>query len=237
MNPYKIFTRSSLPVEMEVVAVFPLEVLEGKSEFLSINQISVLLNYAKYNIPDGGVVFSIVQPPKYGRITKAPFDSSQENLSNSSLTNNNNKYFSLVDLSTDKIKYTHLGGEHFTDHITIDMQFMPARSPELPDYIERKHRFVLHANVTPVNDAPILQIPANRILRLTQGISKKLGSDLFQAEDPDSDPASLMYSVLAGADSEARHGQIEVAGKAVSTFSQADVNAGQVTYLINTQVG
>lgn len=213
--------------------------LESQSVFLSTNHIAVLLDYAKYNIPDGGVVFSIVQPPKFGRISIAPFlDSSQEILSNTSLSNhNNNKYFSLVDLSTDKIKYTHFGGEHFTDHMTIDMQLMPARTPPLPDYIEKKHRFVLHANITPVNDAPVLHIPPNRMLRLTQGISKKLGVDLFEANDPDSDASSLMYSVLAGADSEARHGQIEVAGKAVSTFSQADVDAGQVTYLINTQVG
>lgn len=223
---------------MEILAIFPLEVLEGQSEFLSNNHVEVLLDYAKYNIPEGGVVFSIVQPPKYGRISIAPFpDSSQETISNNSVSPNaNNKYFSLVDLSTDKIKYTHLGGEHFADHMTIDMQVMPARSPELPGYIERKHRFVLHANVTPVNDAPILNIPANRILRLTQGISKKLSTELIMAEDPDSDPTTLMYSVLAGAESEARHGQIEVAGKAVSTFSQADVNAGLVTYLMNTQV-
>lgn len=223
---------------MEILAVFPLDVLEGQSEFLSNNHIEVLLDYAKYNIPDRGVVFSIVQPPKYGRISIAPFpDSSQEILSNSTISPNaNNKYFSLVDLSTDKIKYTHMGGEHFADHMTIDMQVMPARSPELPDYIERKHRFVLHANVTPVNDAPILKIPDNRMLRLTQGIPKKLGADLFHAEDPDSDPSTLMYSLLAGEKSEARHGQIEVAGKAVSTFSQADVDAGVVTYLMNTQV-
>lgn len=233
----KIFTRSDLPVEMEIVAVFPIEVLEGQSEFISNNQIKVLLDYAKYNILDGGVVFTIVQPPKYGRISIARFaDASQEALANNSSTTNNNKYFSLVDLGTDKVKYNHLGGEHFNDHLTIDMQLMPARSPELPDYIEQKHRFVLHANVTPVNDAPVLSLPPNKILRLTQGIAKKLGADLFQADDPDSEPAALMYSVLAGPDSEARHGQIEVAGKAVSTFSQADVNAGQVTYLINTQV-
>lgn len=221
---------------MELIAVFPLEVLEGQSVFISNNHIAVLLDYAKYNIPDGGVVFSIVQPPKFGRISIAPFiDSSQEVLTSNS-SSNNNKYFSLVDLSTDKIKYTHLGGEHFIDHMTIDMQLMPVRTPSLPNYLEKKHRFVLHANVTPVNDAPVLNIPPNRILRLTQGISKKLGIDLFQADDPDSDPSTLMYSVLAGADSEARHGQIEVAGKQVSSFSQADVNAGQVSYLINTQV-
>lgn len=246
-EPYKIFTRSDMLSELELVAVTPLQVLEGHAHFLTTAHVEVMLDYGKFEIPEGGVVFSVSQPPKHGRISivngppttdAAPADSPTGGTTNATLQaqQQQQRFFSLVDLSTDKVKYVHGGDEHFSDHMAIDMQLMDARSAAaLPDYLDRKHRFVLHVNVTPVNDAPVLSIVANRMLRLTQGIPKAIGADLLMVSDPDSDPEALMYSVLVPADSVAQHGRIEVAGKAVVQFSQADVNAGLVTYLMETQ--
>lgn len=56
------------------------------------------------------------------------------------------------------------------------------------------------------------------------------------AHDPDSPASTLMYTILSKPESEGQHGQIELGGKVVSTFSQADVNQGLVTYLMNKQV-
>lgn len=255
---YKIFTRSDLLSEIELVAVRPVQVLEAHSEYLTVAHINVLLEYDKWDIAESGVVFSVAQPPKYGRIVKttasatmaassfmltAANDSTATAAAFTEVLDTRNstgqRFFSLVDLSTDRVKYVHSGNEQFADHVTIDMQLMDDHhhgGDELPNYLQRKHRFVLHVNVTPVNDAPVLVIPANRMLRLTQGIPKLIGSDLLQAEDPDSDPETLMYSIRvageAGRPSEAR---IEVAGTAVTTFSQANVNAGLVTLLMNPQ--
>lgn len=181
---------------------------------------------------EAGVVFNIVQPPKHGKVVVMPFGA--EETTNST---QHSKFFSLIDLSTDKIKYTHNGLEQLSDHITIDLQLISANNREsLPDFLLGRHRFVLHANITPVNDAPVLTIPSNRIFRLTQGIPKNLGPDILSAEDPDSPPDRLMYSIVAPSDSEALHGQIEVLGKAATTFSQAEVNQGVVTYMINSEV-
>ncbi|GAB0098883.1 chondroitin sulfate proteoglycan 4 [Sergentomyia squamirostris] len=226
LDRYKIFSRIDLPIDIELLAVSPMQIMEGDSAFLTPAYIDVLFDYSKIGLMEPGIMFHIVQPPKHGIISIAPFtDSGNETQS---------KFFSLMDLSTDKVKYTHNGNEHFIDHITMDMQVVSTNRESLPDYIQGKHRFVLHVNMTPVNDAPSLYIPHNRMLRLTQGIPKIIGSDLLLATDPDSPDSSLMYTFLPSPHPNRIVGKLEVAGKAVSTFSQSDVNQGIVTYVIES---
>ena len=122
-----------------------------------------------------------------------------------------------------------------TDQMTIDLQIAPNGKEPISELLEGKHRFVLHVNVTPVNDAPILILPHNKVLRLTQAIPKVLDSTLLKAEDSDSPPASLIYTILVAQESEGQNGRLEVNGKAVTSFSQLDVDQGHVTYLVNTQ--
>lgn len=240
MEPYTIFTRGGNRTRL--VAVRPLQVLEAQAQFFTAQHIDVLLDYGQLDVGAESVVFSVAQPPKHGRISiGAAGDSGSGGASTTSNTTSNSnadqqRFFSLVDLNTDKVRYVHGGDEHFADHMAIDMQLMSSSgAAELPDHVDRKHRFVLHVNVTPVNDAPVLSITPNRMLRLTQGIPKILSTDLLLVNDPDSSADRLMYSVLAPVDSPAQHGRIEVGGKAVAQFSQADVEAGSVTYVIEAQ--
>lgn len=214
---------------MPIVSVTPLELLEGDSAFLSTNCINVLVDYVKLNVMEAGVVFNVAQAPRHGKVLVMPFGTEDNSTAQ-------NKFFSLIDLSTDKIKYTHNGGEQLSDHMTIDLQLITSNREPLPDFLQGRHRFVLHVNITPVNDPPVLNLPLNRIFRLTQGIPKVIGPELLTAIDPDSPPTSLMYTILSKPESEGQHGQIEIGGKVVSTFSQADVNQGLVTYLMNKQV-
>lgn len=226
---YKIFTRSHLEHEVELLSINPLQLLEGDSVFLSTAVIDVLIDHSKLGIMEAGVVFNIVSPPKHGKIII--------NSEGSSDNNSVSKFFSLIDLSTDRVKYIHNGDEQASDHMTMDLQLISNDRESLPDVLQGKHRFVLHANITPVNDPPVLRINTNKVLRLTQGIPKLIGPDLLTAEDPDSPPSSLMYSIVPPTDtnSPALHGVIDVFGKRASTFSQDDINQGGVTYLINTQ--
>lgn len=225
---YKIFTRSDMPQEMELLSVNPMQLLEGDSIFLSTAAIDVLIDYAKFGIMEAGVVFNIVSPPKHGKIM---ISSEGGNSSVSS------KVFSLIELSTDKVKYTHNGDEQPNDHMTIDLQLITANRDVLPDVLLGKNRFVLHANITPVNDAPVLPLNQNKVLRLTQGIPKVITTDLLTAVDPDSPPSSLLFSIVPPqeANSPANNGIIEVSGKKSNTFTQEDINQGAVTYLVNSQ--
>lgn len=228
---YKIFTRSDLPQEVELLSINPLQLLEGDSVFLSTSAIDVLIDYAKLGIMEAGVVFNIASHPKHGKIIISSEGSGSGNNSISS------KVFSLIELSTDKVKYIHNGDEQSNDHMTIDFQLITANRDALPEFLLGKHRFVLHANITPVNDAPVLRLNPNKVLRLTQGIPKQLTADLLTAEDPDSLPNSLLYSIVPPieSDSPAHHGIIEVFGKKSNIFTQEDINQGVVTYLINSQ--
>lgn len=224
---YKIFTRSDLPREVELLSINPLQLLEGDSLFLSTAFVDVLIDYTKFGIMEAGVVFHIVSPPKHGRIII-----SSEGSGNSSLS----KFFSLIDLSTDKVKYVHNGDEQPNDHMTIDLQLVSNNREMLPDVFQGKHRFVLHANITGVNDAPVLRINGNKILRITQGIPKSIGMDLLAAEDPDSPASSLMYtSVSPNDDGSPPLGTFEVFGKRSNSFTQEDINQGGVTFLVDSQ--
>lgn len=226
---YKIFTRSDLPSEVELLSINPLQLLEGDSVYLSTKFVDVLIDYTKFGIMEAGVVFHIVSPPKHGKVIIT-----SEGSGNSSLS----KFFSLIDLTTDKVKYVHNGDEQPNDHMTIDLQLISNNRELLPDVLLGKHRFVLHANITGVNDAPVLRLNSNKILRLTQGIPKLIGPDLLMADDPDSPASSLMYtSVSPNEDgSPSLHsGVFEVFGKRTNSFTQEDINQGGVTYLVNTQ--
>lgn len=229
---YKIFTRSDLPQEVELLSINPLQLLEGDSVFLSTTAIDVLIDYAKMGIMEAGVVFNIVSQPKHGKIMITPEGGSSS--ANSSVSS---KVFSLIELSTDKVKYIHNGDEQPNDHMTIDLQLITANRDALPEVLHGKHRFVLHANITPVNDAPVLRLNQNKVLRLTQGIPKIISPDLLTAIDPDSAPNSLLYSIVPATDSDplVHQGVIEVSGKRTNTFTQEDVNQGVTTYLINGQ--
>lgn len=227
---YKIYTRSDMPREIELLSINPLQLLEGDSIFLSTNYIDVLIDYARFGIMEAGVIFNIVSPPKHGKV----IITSEGTATNATVSS---KVFSLIELSTDKVKYIHNGAEQPNDHMTIDLQLITSNRDSFPNILHGKHRFVLHANITPVNDAPVLRMNPNKVLRLTQGIPKVITADLLTAEDPDSSPNALHYSIVppTESDSPANNGAVEVSGKRTSTFTQLDINQGTVTYSVNSQ--
>lgn len=65
-----------------------------------------------------------------------------------------------------------------------------------------------------------------------QGTRKQLTEELLNATDPDSAADSIVYTVLASG-IESSGGQVEwiqKIGEPVSTFTQADINAGRLVY-------
>lgn len=97
LDLYKIFSRSDLPDEVELLSISPMPVMEGDSVFLSQNFIDVIFDFRKIGIQDSGVLFHIIQPPKYGKVTTLPVGT--DDTSNQTQV----KFFSLIDLSTDKV--------------------------------------------------------------------------------------------------------------------------------------
>ncbi|XP_037957979.1 chondroitin sulfate proteoglycan 4 [Teleopsis dalmanni] len=222
-GPFKIFTETS--PELELLYVSPIELLEGGTVFLSPHFIDVLIDMRKYpSLSDTSIVFHVVQQPKYGQLLQ--FSPEKNNFVQC-------RTFNMVDLSTDKVKYVHNGMENFNDHATLDMQVY-GDIHKIPENILGKHRFLLHANVTPVNDPPQLKMPHNKIMRVIEGIEKVLELELFNINDPDSAANVVIYTILPSTNPQEAFGRFLLNGMPTMTFSQADVNVGKVTFLYNS---
>ncbi|MGK0547937.1 cadherin-like domain-containing protein, partial [Halomonas cupida] len=102
-------------------------------------------------------------------------------------------------------------------------------------------------SVSPINDAPITpqgpdgddvtivdqngeeQTTANEILNLAEGATATITADMLNTVDPDSVDAVLQYRLATNVE----HGTLMLNGLALglgSRFTQADINAGRVTY-------
>lgn len=219
----QIFTETS--PELELLYVSPMQLLEGGTAFLSPQLIDVLLDTRRYpSLNEQSIAFHVVQPPKYGQLLQ--YSPEKANFVPC-------RSFNLVDLATDKLKYVHNGLENFNDHATLDMQIY-GDPHKIPENILGKHRFLLHANITAVNDPPQLQLNSHKILRVIEGIERVLDVDLFNIADPDSEPSDLIYTIMPSANSQEAFGRFMVGGIHTMTFSQADVNVGKVSYLYNS---
>lgn len=89
--------KSSLPIALEILSLNPVQVMEGENVLLTPDSINVILDYAKYGIRDSGVIFFIIQPPHHGVVTVGSSDVTANVDSNS--------FFTLMDLSDEKVRY------------------------------------------------------------------------------------------------------------------------------------
>ncbi|XP_037868399.1 chondroitin sulfate proteoglycan 4 [Bombyx mori] len=229
---YKVFSKSSS--ELELVALYPLTVQEGGVAVVTTQNIDVVLDHHKYGVRPSGVVFYVAQSPMHGRI--AIDLSLQRNSPQFNYVETDGKtkqFFTLLDLSRDKVRYVHDGSENHQDAIVLDMELTQETKFTLPSYLQGRNTFVLHVNVTPVNDPPVLNLLPGKVLRLTQGTRKVITSDILKAEDPDTLTEDLLYTVLHGKN-EANSGHIEMSGQPVDSFTQHDIDAGLISYVHGT---
>ncbi|XP_056646513.1 chondroitin sulfate proteoglycan 4 [Diorhabda sublineata] len=212
---YKVFSRSSLATELELLSVEPLVVLEGQSELLTTNNLHMILDYHKYGISDSGITFFVMEGPEHGSITLDiwPHDKNS---------------FTFYDLACDRVHYIHDGSEEDHDHIVMEVIFSTSDSFILPEYLQGRFKFSLTVAVTPTNDPPILDISDATVLRTVQGTKKFLSTDIFKVTDSDNSPGQLIYTILKCGD-----GYFENAnqpGAKINSFTQDEVNGGLILY-------
>ncbi|XP_013793284.2 chondroitin sulfate proteoglycan 4-like, partial [Limulus polyphemus] len=216
---YRLFTKSSLPVDMEILTLNPLEVSEGGNDLITSKHINIVLDYQKYGVRESGVLFHIVDPPKHGTLEIEIWNKIADNI------------FTLLDLYTDKVRYTHDGSENHSDEFVTELEFR-ARNYRLPPFLEERHRFVFHIKVSPVNDPPRLILPPSKVLRLAKHTKIAFTSDVLHTEDPDNEASSLVYSVLSiRTDNEGFVENVRDPGKPVDTFTQEEINNKQINYV------
>ncbi|XP_022246214.1 chondroitin sulfate proteoglycan 4-like [Limulus polyphemus] len=216
---YKLFTKSSLPIDLEILSLNPLEVAEGGNDLLTSEHIKVVLDYQKYGVRESGVLFHIVEPPEHGSLEIEIWRKIADNI------------FTLLDLYTDKVRYTHDGSENHSDKFVIELEFQ-AQNYRLPPFLEERHRFVFHIKISPVNDPPKLKVSSGNVLRLAKYTKMPLTSDILNIEDPDNEPSSLVYSVLnIETEEEGYLENIKDPRNLVTSFTQEDIINKQIYYV------
>ncbi|XP_068083524.1 chondroitin sulfate proteoglycan 4 [Anabrus simplex] len=222
-STYKVFSKPTLPLDLEILVLTPLHVAEGDNTLITTKNIDIVLDYPKFGVRDSGVLLHVVEPPRNGRLAVEVWERGG---SNPRLA------FTMLDLAKDKVRYLHDGSENLQDSIMFELELSAGTGFILPSYLQGRHRFVLPVNITPVNDPPSLTLPAGKVLRLAQGTKKILTPDVLHAEDPDSPNADLVYTVLSqGGDEKGFIERIQNPGKPVDSFTQLEIDQGLVAYV------
>ncbi|CAH4038660.1 chondroitin sulfate proteoglycan 4 isoform X1 [Pieris brassicae] len=228
---YKVFSKSSS--ELELVALYPLSVQEGGVTVITTQNIDVILDHHKYGVRPSGVLLHVAQKPQHGRIAVDLTSQRISQYTNYIEGDKSKQFFSLLDLSRDKVRYVHDGSENHQDAIVLEMELIPETKFTLPSYLQGRNTFVLHVNITPVNDPPVLNLLPGKVLRLTQGTRKVITSEILKAEDPDTPPVDLLYTIIHGK-SESSSGHIEMSGQPVDSFTQQDIDSGIISFVHGT---
>lgn len=117
-----------------------------------------------------------------------------------------------------RIQYTHNGSETLSDRFTFTVSDGAGGTISLSTF---------SIVVNPVNDPPVLA--TNLGLTLSEGDESSITAALLQITDPDNPPAQLTYQLTTPP----THGTLLLSGTAVTSFTQADLVSGNLTYAHN----
>ena len=126
--------------------------------------------------------------------------------------------FTQADINNNLIEYHHRGGEQSSD--SFNFMLADGRengTPAVPG--------TFHINITPVNDAPTVDVNAGITLR--EGTTRTITAAALSGSDVDNISADLVYTVTSPAPAS---GTLRVDGAVASSFTQQQVNDGKVTY-------
>jgi hypothetical protein len=125
--------------------------------------------------------------------------------------------FTQADIDAGRVTYQHNGNETTTDSFTFRVN--DAEGPGTTA--------TFSISVTPVNDEQVLGM--NSGLSVAKGAFAAITSAVLLTTDVDNTPAQLTYTITTGPS----NGTLRRSGTATTSFTQADVNAGLITYQHN----
>lgn len=68
-----------------------MEVEEGSRVLITSHQLQVVIDFAKYGIPESGVLFHVIEQPNHGKLDVSVWTRPEDNI------------FTLLDINTDKV--------------------------------------------------------------------------------------------------------------------------------------
>jgi len=207
------------------VRVRELVVEEGGRQTVGSEHIDILVDHIKAGVTNSRVIFTARKLPTHGVLF----------VSDSRSAGTNVVSFSMSDLYEDRVMYFHDCSETTSDEIELELHFDVAALTEVSEDFLRTYNFTLAIRVVPVNDRSILKLPVNDTLVLIVNTQLRLTASMLSAVDPDDSPVNLEFSVDYGKnrpDSETSSYFTSTAaplgGGNVTSFTQADINAGHV---------
>lgn len=201
-----------------VVVVHPMQLNEGSKVFLTPNHISVVVEYAQYDVSESDVVLKVLQSPRHGTLHI-----------DASTLHPDPTMFTVQDLHNRKVSYIHDGLEDRVDSIALELEFVGRT--ELPAILQRKHRFSLNIEIMPVNDPPRIVLNSGNRVGMVAHSKLPLSSSLIQAVDPDTNPHQLVIYIQ---EPELLGGYFEDdtdPGHPIGSFTQKDINRGKVNFV------
>ncbi|KAM4707174.1 chondroitin sulfate proteoglycan 4-like [Discoglossus pictus] len=195
-----------------------LVVQEGGRASLQSKHIKLNLDFKKLGLRQSQVTFKILEHPKHGQL-KIEVPSPQEK-----------DMFSMLDLWHGRILYIHDGSEGAIDNFNFTVA--TSSKNEMPSYLQGTKQHVFTITITPTNDAPELLLPEGNLFVLVENSKKHLTANLIKVSDIDTEPENLNLVVLGNLNADAGFLEnVKDLGKAVTTFSYADLLEGNVVYV------
>uniref|UniRef100_A0A8C9S3P2 Chondroitin sulfate proteoglycan 4ba n=1 Tax=Scleropages formosus TaxID=113540 RepID=A0A8C9S3P2_SCLFO len=197
-----------------------LVVPEGGRASLESKNIKVNLDFKKLGIRQSQIVFKIEEQPVHGQLRLDVDQDQEENT------------FSMLDLWHERVMYIHGGSEDLTDFFMFSV--FSSSKKEVPAYLKGNKLYRYNITITPTNDAPELSLPEGNLFVLLENSKKPITTDILKASDVDSNTTDLVYSVLGNLNADAGFLENdENPGKAITTFSHADLENGRINYVHN----
>ncbi|NWV23798.1 CSPG4 protein, partial [Origma solitaria] len=219
---FAIYHESSISLGKEdkshLLVLSNLIVLEGGQASLESKHIKVNLDFQKLGIHQSQILFDVKKPPSHGNL-KLNVEPVQEV-----------NTFTMQDVWQGKILYVHDGSEDTYDNFYFSISTSSEKI--VSPYLQGNEQHIFNITVTPVNDAPEIILPEGNLLLLLESSKKRLTSELIKVLDKDTDSVGLTLSVLGNLNADA--GFLENSkhpGKAVSSFSNEDLNEGTVFFV------
>ncbi|MDI1229056.1 MAG: cadherin-like domain-containing protein [bacterium] len=122
--------------------------------------------------------------------------------------------FTQRDLDIGRVRYVSDGSESTTDSFKFTVSDGTSA---------RSGSFAI--SISPVNDTP--EASVNTGLTVDEGGSAAITTDALSARDPDGFAATTVFEVASGP----AYGSLEIDGSSVTSFTQADLQEGRVTYV------
>jgi chondroitin sulfate proteoglycan 4 len=236
---YKLFNTkqdNEAFIDVEILKLQPLNIVEGGTDLITNNLINVVLDYQKYGISESGVLFHIKQSPQHGILEVEVWDHTPSS-HYTNIPGISDNVFTLEDLITEKVRYTHDGSENYNDSIIFELEFH-SRFFQLPAFIHgKRHSFTFFIKIHPINDAPKIISSTNNVLKLAKNTKRLITQDILNAEDDDNSAEEIRYSVVSIINAEMSFIEnVQNPDSPIKSFTQNDINKKLIRFVHKTKI-